>query len=189
MRTYRDTFTAGLLAAVLASMAPAHASQDSPKPAHASPNLAGLHDFDFLFGEWRVHHRLLKAGRWVEFDGTSQTRKVMDGWGNVEDNVLNPPSGTYRAVALRSYDPASAQWAIWWHDGRNPFGALDPPVKGRFENGVGNFYSDDTLDGKPIRVRYTWSHTPDSARWQQAYSPDAGKTWQTNWVMDFQRVR
>ena len=190
MKTFLCTFTAGLLAAVLGSMAPAHAAQDGPKPAQASQDLAGLHDFDFLFGEWRVHHRLLKAGQWVEFDGTSQTRKVMDGWGNVEDNVLNPPGGTYRAVALRSYDPGSAQWAIWWHDGRNPFGTLDPPVKGRFENGVGNFYSDDTLDGKPIRVRYTWSHTTsDSARWQQAYSPDAGKTWQTNWVMDFQRVR
>jgi hypothetical protein len=104
--------------------------------------------------------------------------------------VLNPPGGTYRAIALRSYDPKSAQWAIWWHDGRNPFGTLDPPVKGRFENGVGKFYSDDTLDGKPIRVRYVWTHTAeDSARWQQAYSPDAGKTWETNWIMDFQRVR
>jgi hypothetical protein len=133
----------------------------------------------------------LKADRneWVEFDGTSSTRKLMDGWGNVEDNVLNSPSGAYRAVGLRSYDPKTGQWAIWWLDGRSPFGPLDPPVQGRFENGVGNFYSNDRLNGKPIRTRYTWSHiTPISARWEQAYSFDAGKTWNTNWVMEFRRV-
>jgi len=190
MKLFRDAFAFGLLAAALAPSVTAHASQDSPTPAQSSADIAGLHDFDFLIGEWRVHHRVLKADtrKWVEFDGTSSTRKIMDGWGNVEDNVLNPPSGTYRAVGLRAYDPKTGQWAIWWLDGRNPFGTLDPPVKGRFEHGVGNFYSDDTLNGKPIRTRYTWSHTESaSARWEQAYSSDAGKTWETNWVMEFQR--
>jgi len=191
MRIFRDTFAVGLLAAVSGSMVPVHASQDSQKPAQLSTNPTGLHDFDFLIGEWHVHHRVLKKDRseWVEFDGTSSTRKLMDGSGNVEDNVLNPPSGTYRAVGLRAYDPKTGQWAIWWLDGRNPFGTLDPPVKGRFDHGVGNFYSDDMLNGKPIRTRYTWSHSvPGSARWEQAYSSDAGKTWETNWVMEFQRV-
>jgi len=98
-------------------------------------------------------------------------------------------SGAYRAVGLRSYDPKTGQWAIWWLDGRNPLGTLDPPVQGRFENGVGTFYSEDTLKGKPIRTRYTWSHiTPTSARWEQTYSPDVGKTWETNWIMEFRRV-
>jgi hypothetical protein len=133
----------------------------------------------------------LKADRqtWMEFEGTSSNRPLMDGWGNVEDNVLHPPAGTYRAVGLRSYDAKAGQWAIWWLDGRSPLGPLDPPVQGRFENGVGRFYSDDTLNGKPVRTRYTWSHeTPTSARWEQAYSSDGGKTWETNWIMEFRKV-
>ena len=70
-----------------------------------------------------------------------------------------------------------------------PHNPLDPPVKGRFVDGVGTFYADDTLEGKPIRVRYTWSHiTQNTAEWDQAYSPDGGKTWETNWHMDFERA-
>ena len=112
----------------------------------------------------------------------------MDGLANMDDNVFDMPGGTYRGVALRSYDPKSGQWAIWWLDGRNPFGDLDPPVKGRFENGVGTFYADDTLRGKPIRVRFIWSHiTATSAHWEQAFSPDGGKTWEINWLTDFRR--
>jgi hypothetical protein len=113
----------------------------------------------------------------------------MNGWANVDDNVFKMPGGDYRGVVLRSYDPKTAQWAIWWLDGRNPFGDLDPPVKGRFEKGVGTFYAADMLRGKKIRVRFTWSRiTPASARWEQAFSPDAGKTWEVNWTMEFRRV-
>ena len=76
-------------------------------------------------------------------------------------------------------------WSIWWFDGRTP-SELDPPVTGRFENGVGTFYSDDTFKGKPIRVRFTWSNiTAASAHWEQAFSADGGKTWETNWTTDF----
>jgi hypothetical protein len=28
---------------------------------------------------------------------------------------------------------------------------------------------------------------PDAARWEQAFSADGGKTWETNWIMDFTR--
>jgi hypothetical protein len=188
------TLVAGMLAVAAGSTAPAVASQDPPPP-QSPADLSHLHDFDFLAGEWRVHHRRLKerladSHEWIEFDGTCAMRKLMDGWGNVDDNVLNMPEGTYRAIGLRAYDPKRAQWAIWWVDGRNPFGDVDPPVKGRFENGVGNFYADDTLRGKKVRVRFTWSHiTATSAQWDQAFSPDGGKTWETNWHMDFERVR
>jgi len=43
-------------------------------------------------------------------------------------------------------------------------------------------HATDTLRGKPIKMRFTGSHiTPTSARWEQAFSPDDGKTWETNW--------
>lgn len=178
-----------LLIAALLVASSARAAQDAPVPTKGE-NLSGLHDFDFMFGDWKVHHRVLRAGttNWVEFEGTSSTRPIMGGAGNLEDNILYRPTGTYRAAALRAYDPATGQWAIWWVDGRAPHGPIDPPVKGGFEKGEGRFYSDDTLNGQPIRVRYLWrAITTDSARWEQAYSKDAGQTWETNWTMDFAR--
>ena len=160
--------------------------------AAADPDLsAGAHGFDFEFGSWRVHHRVKRAsdGGWSEFDGVCTDRSLADGSANVEEHRFDKPTGAIWGVAMRAFDPASASWAIWWIDGRDPHGALDPPVKGRFEHGVGTFYSDGTIGGKATRTRFVWSAiTRDSAHWEQAYSFDAGKTWDTNWIMDFTRV-
>ncbi len=149
-------------------------------------------DFDFIIGSWRVKHRRLKerlAGctEWVEFDGDSSTRKILGGFGNLEDNYLALPEGAYRAVALRSFNSATKQWSIWWLDGRNP-GEIDTPVVGQFANGRGLFYADDVLNGRSIRMRFTWSvPESDNPRWEQAFSADAGATWETNWTMTFTR--
>lgn len=150
-------------------------------------------DFDFAIGDWRVLHRRLKerltgCTQWVEFDGEMSTRKVLGGFGNVEDNRLHLPEGDYRAVALRSFDPRAGVWAIWWLDGRAP-GQIDVPVTGRFDGRVGTFYADDVLDGTPIKVRFIWNATdPDRPRWEQAFSNDGGHSWETNWTMQFSRA-
>ncbi|WP_205746419.1 hypothetical protein [Dyella amyloliquefaciens] len=194
MNGFRAVCLATLVAFMFALIPTVHASQDTPKSMQGKPDLSGLHDFDFLQGNWTSHHRKLKerlanSHDWEEFDGTLSMRELMDGHANVDDNVFKTAEGTYRGVGLRSYDPKTAQWAIWWLDGRDPFGQLDPPVKGHFENGVGTFYSTDTLRGKPVRVRFIWSKiTRTTAHWEQAYSADDGKTWEVNWVMDFTRV-
>jgi hypothetical protein len=153
-------------------------------------DLSGLHDFDFMVGSWQVRHRRTDPGKqdWKEFNGTSNTRTIMDGAGNVEDNVLELPSGTYRAAAVRAYDRKNGLWAIWWIDGRHPHSKLDPPVSGRFADGIGRFYCDDVIDAKPVRLRFTWAYVgANAARWEQAFSADAGTTWDTNWTMDFSR--
>ena len=103
----------------------------------------GSNDFDFLVGNWRVHHRRLKerlAGShdWIEFEGTCVMRKILGDAGNMDENVLDFPGNAYRALTLRTYDSAKRQWSIWWFDGRNP-SHLDPPVVGGFKNGVGPF--------------------------------------------------
>ena len=155
-------------------------------PATAPP------DFDFIIGEWQVHHRRLNSRLtgctdWTEFLGTSSTRKILGGFGNVEDNVLNFPDGEVRAAAFRSFNETSQERAIWWLDHRAPHN-LDVPVVGRFSGPVGIFFANDSLNGKPITVRFTWhanlGHNP---RWEQAFSEDGGKTWETNWVMEFVR--
>lgn len=150
-------------------------------------------DFDFFIGSWRVAHRRLKErlasnNEWVEFGGTAVTQKILGGLGNIDDNTLDLPTGPYRAVTLRSFDVDRKQWSIWWLDGRNP-GQLDTPVVGRFKDGVGTFYADDTFDENPIRVRFLWTQLrPGAPRWEQAFSANAGATWETNWTMDFTRL-
>ncbi|HMH87817.1 MAG TPA: hypothetical protein VK523_04195 [Steroidobacteraceae bacterium] len=154
----------------------------------------GLDDFDFLTGSWRVRHRQLKerlAGsqEWIEFPGTTVAQKLMGGHANFDDNVLELPGDAYRAVTLRAFDAKTNQWSIWWLDGRTPSGPLDPPVRGRFEDGVGTFYADDSYQGKPIRVRFIWSNiTASSCQWEQAFSGDQGAHWETNWIMTFERA-
>ena len=148
-------------------------------------------DFDFLFGTWRVHHRKLKqrlAGEtdWIQFEGEVICWPVLGGLGNIDDNLLDDPSGAYRAMSLRCYDFQAGRWSIWWVDARTM--RLEPPVHGGFEDGIGTFHGDDTFAGKPIRVRFLWSDiTPDSARWEQAFSDDGGVNWETNWIMIFTR--
>jgi hypothetical protein len=175
------------------------AAQTSAQPAVPPHKTAGaskaIHDFDFLVGHWRVHHRKLKVRlannhEWIEFAGTLSSEPLMAGYSNVDDTVLNVPGNPYRGVALRSFDSKSEQWSIWWLDGRTPLGPLDPPMIGGFKDGVGTFYGEDTPHGKPVRARFIWSNiTPTSGHWEQADSPDGGKTWETNWVQDVRRAQ
>ena len=152
----------------------------------------GRSDFDFFFGCWDVSHRRLQkrlAGdtNWDEFTGTCEVRPLLGGLGNVDDNVIELPGGAYRAATVRTFDPATRQWSIWWIDGRNPL-TIDVPVRGAFTDGVGTFLCDDVFDGRPIQVRFLWSRMMEnSARWEQAFSLDGGTSWETNWVMEFAR--
>lgn len=161
----------------------------APTMTVAAP-VSGADGFDFQHGDWRVHHRAKSAttGKWSEFEGDCNDRPALGGIGNVEDNIFYKPEGVTRGLALRTFDPKTGEWAIWWVDGRNPHGALDPAMKGKFVDGVGTFFADGIYGGLQTRTRFIWSHiTKISARWEQALSYDAGKTWETNWIMDFTR--
>lgn len=150
-------------------------------------------DFDFLMGIWKVHHRYLArrladCGEWLEFDGTCAARKILDGYGNADENDIGLPGCAYKGMTLRLYDPKSGRWSIFWADSRQP-GSITPPVVGEFQDGVGTFYGDDEFGGRPLRVRFLWSRiTPHSARWEQAFSLHGGTHWETNWYMDFTRA-
>jgi hypothetical protein len=170
-------------------------SGSQERTVQAEPVVPGLHDFDFLVGHWRVHHRKLKQRlannhEWIKFEGTLVSQPLMGGYANVDDDVFEVPGGTYRGVAPRMLDPKSGQWSIWWLDSRMPLAPVDPPVRGSFRNGVGTFYADDTFNGKPIRIRFIWSTiTRTTCHWEQAFSPDGGKTWEVNWEQDLERVQ
>jgi hypothetical protein len=184
----RDVMRLSLIAAAATSLSTTATARETAPMSHDP-----AHDFDWLFGSWHVQHlrlkeRLMNNNEWVPFDGTCVCQPLMAGKGNVDDNVLNLPEGSYRAVGLRSFNAKTKTWAIWWLDGRNPH-LIEVPVLGGFENGVGTFIADDTLRDKPIKVRFQWSEiTRTSARWEQAFSPDGGRTWESNWKMQFTRT-
>ena len=162
------------------------------RPTFAAPS-DGRDGFDFLAGRGtgahrRLQRRVVGSKVWEEFGGVCESRPIIGGLGNVDDNVLELPAGTYRAATLRVFDPAARLWSIWWVDGRAP--RLEPPVHGGFRDGFGTFLGDDALDdGRPVWVRFTWSEiTAHSARWDQAFSADGGATWEDNWTMRFGRI-
>ncbi len=155
--------------------------------------MSAASDFDFFIGDWRVEHRRLKdrlAGStdWEVFAGTTSTRKTLGGMGNCDDNHLELPGGSYYAMTVRTFDPTTHKWSIWWLDGRQP-GTLDVPMTGEFTDGVGTFFAKDTYKGTPIVVRFLWQVKPDGTpRWEQAFSADDGKSWETNWTMEFKKA-
>jgi hypothetical protein len=92
------------------------------------------------------------------------------------------PTKGFSGMTLRVFDPEREQWGIYWVDSR--LGTLQAPVFGRFTDGRGEFYGDETHEGVPVRMRYVWSEiTPTTALWEQAFSADGEKTWETNWTM------
>ena len=148
-----------------------------------------MHDFDFIAGEWNVVNRRLKrraagSDEWDVFPATSRAALHLGGVVNVDE--LQFATQAWAGMTVRSFDLAKRQWSIYWIDSRS--GTLFPPVHGGFHGDRGEFYGDDTDDGRPVKVRYIWTKPNDEgvARWQQAFSYD-GLTWETNWVMEFTR--
>lgn len=150
---------------------------------------AGAHDFDFLHGRWSVAHRRLRerltgSSEWLTLTGTAVVRPVLRGVGNVDRFTFDGEE--YEGLTLRLFDLDTQVWTIHWADSRT--GRLDPPLAGRFAEGVGLFFGDDTHAGRPVRVRFIWRSTPSGPRWEQAFSVDDGQTWETNWIMEFTRI-
>ena len=156
------------------------------------PENDGRDDFDFLIGTWKVHHRTLKqrlkgSTEWIEFEGDMINRKILNGLGNLDENIIYRETGLIHAIALRLFNPESREWSIYWSTDLT--GTLDVSVIGGFMNGRGEFYSQEAFQGQHVYNRFIWSKiTPNACQWEQAFSIDGGKTWETNWIMEFKRV-
>jgi hypothetical protein len=157
----------------------------------------GRHDFDFLFGAWQIANRkrvspLVEGDdEWIEFDAFSVAQPIVGGLGNVDTYRAPdfPGRPGFEGFTLRLFEPNTGLWRIWWASSLGT-GLLDEPVVGRFEDdGVGRFECDDIIDGVHLRVRYEWRLVDeDTLNWQQAFSFDGRRSWDTNWVMDSTRI-
>jgi hypothetical protein len=154
----------------------------------------GQHDFDFELGTWKIHLKrlvqpLTGSSTWVQFGGTSVTRKLWNGRAQLEQfETDNRTTGHIEGLTLRLYNPESHQWSLYWASGKD--GVLGiPPNIGEFKNGRGEFYDQELYQGKAIFVRLVWSGiTSNSAHSEQSFSEDGGKTWEVNWITDQTRM-
>ena len=148
-------------------------------------------DFDFLFGSWNIKNRFL-VGRlrgskeWIEFDATHRAWPLLDGAGNIDSYTAIRDGRVVHGTTLRLFSPATGEWSLHWADTVHP-GVLYPPMVGRFEGKTGTFFGEEQNDGQKVLCRFLWTRG-GAPRWEQAFSGDAGQSWETNWIMDFARA-
>lgn len=155
--------------------------------------IGGQNDFDFEIGTWktklkRLLNPLTGSTKWVEYEGTTVVRKVWNGRANLVELVADGADGHFEGLSLRLYNPQSRQWSLNFANLNS--GVLTTPAIGEFKNGRGEFYNQETLNGRAILVRFVISEiTPDSCRFEQAFSDDGGKTWEVNWIASDTRIK
>jgi hypothetical protein len=153
----------------------------------------GQHDFDPLIGTWKFHvkrrlHPLTGSNTWIESDGTGVCYKIWDGRAELDTIEIDEASGHLEGLTVRTYDPQSHQWRLCWANSKH--GIMDPPQVGKFKDGRGEFFAQDTIDGETILVRYAWTEmTTNSPHFEQSFSDDGGKTWEVNFIADQTRVK
>jgi len=153
----------------------------------------GQHDFDFEIGVWNTHlkrlvHPLSGSNDWMELEGTTVVRKVWDGRANLAELTTDAASGHLQVLSLRLYDPQARQWSLNTANAHG--GSLGVPTIGEFKNGRGEFFDQESFNGRAILVRNVWSDIgADSCRFEQAFSEDGGKSWEVNWIAVDTRVK
>lgn len=161
----------------------------SPMPAQSSRAADahdGSHDFDFEIGRWKTSVRRLAKPltgdtSWVAYEGTTLVRPIWNGRANLVELEAEGPSGHFRGLNLRLYDPVARQWSLTFANAAA--GVLNTPAIGVFNDGRGEFYDQESLDGRAILVRFVISDiTSDAIHFEQSFSADGGKTWETNWI-------
>jgi hypothetical protein len=150
----------------------------------------GQRDFDFSFGTWRTHisrrlHPLSGSNVWADYEGTSVVSKIWNGRGGLGETEADGPAGHLQALSLRLYNPQAHQWGLTYASTGGTTSvatSLSVPTIGEFKQGRGEFFDTELFNGRSILVRNVWSEiTPNSCRFEQAFSEDGGTTWEINW--------
>jgi len=193
----RSVFLSGVLVLIpFSAQSPAQSPTNEVKQAAVKLETErdGQHDFDFQFGSWKVHNRrllrpLTGSNEWVEFEATVVAQPIWGGRANMDEFEADTPSGHIEGMTVRTYNPKSHEWSIYWANQTSGAFSL-PATVGKFKDGRGEFYDHEEFNGRSIFVRYLWTViSPDKTQWEQAFSVDGGKTWETNWIMTATRVK
>ena len=183
----RGLFGLMLIATIVGySAAVAQSPAAGAEPATASAMRDGQHDFDFTIGKWKTHITRLQnplsgSAAWIKMEGTKLERKIWNGRAHLEEIEADGPTGHFEGLTLFLYDPQARQWSQTFASSKD--GTLGKPLIGEFKNGRGEFFGQDTFKDRTILVRATWSDiTHDSHKFEQAFSDDGGRTWETNFI-------
>jgi hypothetical protein len=200
---------AAALAAMLICSVNSVAAPETPTAARPAVR-DGSHDFDFIYGKWRMPNHRLKARlagshEWVDFITCDEGSPLPGGIGDT-DYWRASFWKDFVGVTVRTYDRKTGFWRIYWVDNTFSEGVMGPPVVGKFDGNVGTFQGSDSSNGVRVIVRFTWTVNrkglpvtarweqtlnpnglPVVAKWEQAFSKDGGKTWETNWYNEFIR--
>ncbi len=195
MQQVRIYFAIALVLLLSSAYLPARNNSGSSygPPGPSAGKHDGQHDFDFEIGTWKTHlrrllHPLTGSTTWVQYDGTTVVRKVWNGRANLVELEADGPAGHFEGLNLRLYNPTGGQWSLNFASSGS--GTLSQPTIGEFKNGRGEFYDQETFNGRAILVRFVISGiTPNSCRFEQSFSDDGGKNWEVNWVATDTRLK
>ncbi len=161
-------------------------AQPAPTPSIVGSGRDEAHDFDWDYGTWKTHqrrllHPLTGSTTWVQYSGTDVVSKIWDG-ANSAKIEADGPAGHLEIYSIRMYNPDAHQWSVYFS---NPSGGtLSSPVVGEFTGNGAQFYDQEPYRGRMIMVRFQISEvTKTSCHFDQSFSADGGKTWETNFIV------
>ena len=137
--------------------------------------------FDFWIGTWDLE--------WTDAQGKTQKgtntiSKILNGC-VVEENFNGGGSPIYLGKSHSMFDSQSGKWRQTWVDNGGAY--LD--FIGEFKDGKMTLWREFTAqNGKKIMQRMIFSNIQkDLLEWNWESSNDEGKTWKTNWKLNYKR--
>jgi hypothetical protein len=169
-------FLAAAAAAMLA--ATSAAAQTLPAYGCGSPESK---QFDFWIGEWDLSY--VEDGK----AGKSRNRitKSLDGCAILEE-FSGAPGTKLDGRSLSTYDRLTRKWKQTWID--NTASYLD--FTGGFRDGTMVLVREAETTGGKFHQRMVFQDIKrDSLKWLWQRSDDGGRTWSTQWEIDYRRIK
>ena len=152
----------------------------------------GSHDFDFALGSWTTEVTIIKdpfkPGEQVHMRGKKVARPIWNGKGWIEEIEAGAGDSHWQGATIFLYDPAAHQWSQNYVDSTE--GRMEAPSIGEYRDGKLEFYSQETVDGRAMLLRGTWTiQNKDLHTYEIARSNDGGRTWHTSFIARVSRAK
>ena len=153
----------------------------------------GSHDFDFSRGRWTTELTIIKdpfnkPTEQIHLRGTKVARPVWNGKGWLEEIAADGPNSHWQAANLFLYDPVAGQWSENYVD--SSVGRMESPGIGGYRDGKLEFYSVESVGGRSMLVRGTWTiMSKDLHSYEVARSIDGGRSWHTSFIARVSRAK
>ena len=140
--------------------------------------------FDFWVGKWDL--------TWKDPDGTTAKgsnviSKILDGVVIHENfTVLSGQSKGFKGQSVSVLDNRTKTWKQTWVDNQNSY----LPFSGGAEGNNRFFGQEFVRNGTLIQQKMVFREiTKNSLTWDWMNSLDSGKTWKTNWTINYKRKK